>query len=296
MRGLTRRPLLALVLMAMLSVAFTVSPVLAVLSPIYYPCPVGFSASPTTGYAPLYVQFTDKTDWCWATPTAGEPEGIPCNWVVTWDFGDGGTAVRRVEAVGDVPLFDSDHTYTKPGKYTVTLTYEWECEAAAPGDTVRPSKLSFTETRKMYITVLEKEKERKLEPADMLVSYLNIDPQQVLPGQEVTVSANICNSGQEAGTKTASLAVNGVAEQSQTVGVSGGSCQKVSFRVARTVPGTYQVSIDGMTGQFSVLAPRTVTNTVASQQDVGLGTAGIAAIAAVGIALVIALVMLFKKD
>jgi len=295
MRGLTRKPVLALVVMVMLSFVLSAGPVLAIPMPVHYPCPVGFSASPTAGYAPLYVQFEDKTDWCTGT-TSGELEGVPCDWIVTWDFGDGGTAVRHAAADFDVPPFDSDHTYTRPGSYTVTLTYEWECELAAPGDAVRPGRATFTETRKMYITVLEKEKERKLEPADMLVSYLNIDPQQVLPGQEVTVSANVCNSGEEDGTKTASLAVNGVAEQSQTVGVSGGSCQQVSFRVARAVPGTYQVSIDGMTGQFSVLAPRTVTNMVASQQDVGLGTAGIAAIAAVGIALVVALVMLFKKD
>jgi len=286
--------------MILLSVLSAATPVMAgiIVIPLWNPCPVGFSAHPTSGYAPLYVQFRDETDWCETTLQAEDP-GIPpmeCEWVVTWDFGDGGTAVRHAAADLDVPPFDSDHTYTRPGSYTVTLTYEFQCEAFAPGDTVQPSKLSFTETRKMYVTVLEKEKEREMEPADMLVSYLNIDPQQVLPGQEVIVSANICNSGEEAGTKTASLAVNGVAEQSQTVGVSGGSCQQVSFRVARAVPGTYQVSIDGMTGQFSVLAPRTVTTMVASQQDVGLGTAGIAAIAAVGIALVVALVMLFKKD
>ncbi len=295
MRGFVKKPVLALVLMVMLSVAFAASPVLAVPSPIEHPCPVGFSATPTTGYAPLYVQFSDQTDWCMSTTTSDEPEGVPCGWVVTWDFGDGRTAVRHVAAIEDVPPFDSDHTYTKPGKYTVSLTYEWECEAFAPGD-VAPRTLAFTETRKMYITVLEKEKERETEPADMLVSYLNIDPQQVLPGQEVIVSANICNSGEEAGTKTASLAVNGVAEQSQTVGVSGGSCQQVSFRVTRAVPGTYQVSIDGMTGQFSVLAPRTVQASVPSQQDTGLGTAGTATIVAVGIALAIALVMLFRKD
>jgi len=219
---------------------------------------------------------------------------MKCEWVVTWDFGDGGTAVRHEAALEHVPPFDSDHTYTKPGKYTVSLTYEWVCTETEPGRF--PLPYSFTEIRKMYIEVLVKEKERELEPADMLVSYLNIDPQQVLPGQEVIVSANVCNSGEEDGTKTASLSVNGAAEQSQTVGVSGGSCQQVSFRVTRAVPGTYQVSIDGMTGQFSVLAPRTVTNTVASQQNTGRGTAGIAAIIAVGVALVIALVMVFKKD
>jgi hypothetical protein len=242
------------------------------------------------------VQFTDETDWCTPTPppVSGEPEtAIACEWEVTWDFGDGGTAVQHVGAAEDVPRVDGEHTYTTPGKYTVSLTYELMC--AEPEPQRSPAPYKYTETRKMYIEVLKMERE-EAEPAKMLVSYLNVDPQQVLPGQEVTVSANICNSGEEDGTKTASMAVNGVAEQSQTVGVSGGSCQQVSFRVTRAVPGTYQVSVDGMVGQFSVLAPRTVQASVPSQQETGLGTAGIAAIVAVGIALAIALVVLLKKE
>jgi len=90
--------------------------------------------------------------------------------------------------------------------------------------------------------------------------------------------------------------VNGVAEQSQSVAVSGGACQTVVFYVSRAVPGTYQVSIDGMQSQFSVLAPRTVQASVPSQQDTGLGTAGLVAIIVVGLALIGSLVVLFKRS
>ena len=148
---------------------------------------------------------------------------------------------------------------------------------------------------KAYITIAKADKGDDAEPAQMGVSYLNIDPTQVLPNQEVIVSANVCNQGEERGTKTVSLMVNGNAEQSQTVAVSGGACQQVTFRVSQPIPGTYQVAIDGMTGQFSVLAPRTVTNNVPSQQDNGLGTAGIIAIVAVVIVLIVALVVIFKQ-
>lgn len=89
--------------------------------------------------------------------------------------------------------------------------------------------------------------------------------------------------------------MNGDAVDSQSVGVSGGACQQVVFRVSRAVPGSYQVAVDGMVGQFSVLAPRTVTNTVASQQNIGVGTTGIAAIIAILVVLVIALVVVFRK-
>jgi hypothetical protein len=70
----------------------------------------------------------------------------------------------------------------------------------------------------------------------------------------------------------------------------------VVFKTSRAVPGTYQVAIDGMVGQFSVLAPRTVTNNVPSQQSTGLGTAGIIAIIAVLIVLIVALILVFRRD
>ena len=147
---------------------------------------------------------------------------------------------------------------------------------------------------KAYITIEETDDD-DVEEARMSVAYLNVDPMQVLPNQEVVVSANVCNQGEERGTKTVSLMVNGNAEQSQTVSVSGGACQQVSFRVSQPIPGTYQVAIDGMTGQFSVLAPRTVTNNVPSQQDTGLGTWGIVAIIAVIVVLIVALIVIFRK-
>ena len=229
--------------------------------------PVGINAKfkgvARSGEPGLKVEFTDLS-----TPAPG------CEideWL--WEFGDGDTSDEQ----------NPSHVYTREGVFTVTLTVTDSCHYTS------------TVTMKAYITIA-KEKEREGgEPANMVVSYLLIDPLQVLPGQEVVVSGNICNQGDERGTKTVSLMVNGNAEQSQTVGVSGGSCQQVTFRLSRAVPGTYQVAIDGMTGQFSVLAPKTVTNNVPSKQDTGLGTAGIIAIIAIAIALVAALIFLFRR-
>jgi len=57
-----------------------------------------FSAAPTSGTAPLAVQFTDTSS------------GSPTAW--TWNFGDGTGATTQNPA----------HTYTAAGTYTVTLT------------------------------------------------------------------------------------------------------------------------------------------------------------------------------
>lgn len=57
-----------------------------------------FTASPTSGNAPMLVQFTDTSD------------GNPNFW--TWNFGDGTISKSR----------NPYHLYTKPGKYSVSLT------------------------------------------------------------------------------------------------------------------------------------------------------------------------------
>ena len=83
----------------------------AVLPPV-----ADFTASPTEGYAPLTVQFIDRS--------SGAITGR------SWAFGDGGSDT--------VP--DPVHTYNNPGVYTVTLT------VSGPGG-------SHTLTRPNYITV-----------------------------------------------------------------------------------------------------------------------------------------------
>jgi hypothetical protein len=57
----------------------------------------GFSATPTSGYAPLTVKFTDTST------------GSPTTWI--WDFGDGTNSTLR----------NPFHEYRMPGTYNVTL-------------------------------------------------------------------------------------------------------------------------------------------------------------------------------
>jgi PKD repeat protein len=76
-----------------------------------------FSATPTSGVAPLLVNFTNASTGLYDT--------------CAWDFGDGGTSSSCVNPT---------HTYTTPGVVTVTLTVD--------GD-LGPN----TRTRSSYISV-----------------------------------------------------------------------------------------------------------------------------------------------
>ncbi len=78
-----------------------------------------FTGTPTSGTAPLTVQFTDLST------------GGPTMW--SWDFGDGETSM----------LGSPSHTYQQPGTYTVTLT--------ASSQTCGPS----TKVKEGYITVTQ---------------------------------------------------------------------------------------------------------------------------------------------
>jgi len=75
-----------------------------------------FTATPTSGLAPLIVQFTDTS------------AGSPTSWA--WTFGDGNTSTAQ----------NPQHTYAAPGLYTVTLNATNEYG-------------SDTETKTDYITV-----------------------------------------------------------------------------------------------------------------------------------------------
>ncbi len=78
-----------------------------------------FSGDPTSGYAPLTVQFTDLST------------GSPTSW--SWDFGDG---------VGTSTVQNPSYTYNNVGTYTVSLT-------------ATNSYGSDSETKVDYITVTE---------------------------------------------------------------------------------------------------------------------------------------------
>jgi len=276
---------------------------------------VDFSATPTAGEAPLHVRFTDETTIVY-TNEQGIPlsdvfaklanVGVECdldpNYTRLWEFGDGNTSTAA----------NPTHVYHRPGQYTVTLTLFFNClnnftdsilplDSLLPGGTVDQPIEPYTanETKELYITVLEREAMLEgPEPAKMVVAYLDISPQEVVQGQELEISVNVCNQGGQKGSRSVALMINGHSEQSQTVVVSPGSCQEVLFRTFKTVPGSYEVWVEGATGSFSVmpLFPGYVVREAPPAESQGIGTAGIVTIVIVLIVLGVGLVLILKKE
>ena len=124
-------------------------------------------------------------------------------------------------------------------------------------------------------------------PAGLSASALSISPQQVQPGQDVTISISVANTGGETGSYNAILYINSVVEDSQSVSVAAGTSKNVIFTVSKSQAGVYDVSVAGQSGQFEVVS----TSWFAG---VGLGTGGIIAIVAVVIILIVAVVFILR--
>ena len=274
---------------------------------------VDFSATPTAGEAPLHVRFTDETTIVYTNDEGGIPlhrafarlANVPVkcdldpDYTRLWEFGDGATSTDA----------NPTHVYRRAGEYTVTLTVFFNClttESILPLDALLPcgtvdqpvEPYTASETKELYITIYQEEAALEgPEPAKMVVAYLDISPQEVVQGQELEISVNLCNRGGEKGSRNVALMINGHSEQSQTVVVSPGSCQTMLFRTFKTVPGSYEVWVEGATGSFSVmpLFPGYVVREAPPTKPQGLGTAGIVTIVIVLIVLGVGLVLILRR-
>jgi ethanolamine utilization microcompartment shell protein EutS len=80
------------------------------------------------------------------------------------------------------------------------------------------------------------------------VSDLVIYPTVVNPGQVVTISCTVTNTGSEAGSYTLTLGGDFMADQIVTL--APGQSKVVAFEVTPAAAKTYVVSVDGLSGSF----------------------------------------------
>lgn len=89
-------------------------------------------------------------------------------------------------------------------------------------------------------------------PAIFEVNGMNVTPAEVYPNKTVTVSVKVANTGDLAGSIEIILKINDAVKQTQTVSVSGGRSQTVSFSVVSGPAGNYIVEVNGLTSKFTV--------------------------------------------
>ena len=91
-----------------------------------------------------------------------------------------------------------------------------------------------------------------LAPAAFTSSSLSISPLEVDVGETVTIGIMVSNTGEEEGSYTITLKINGVAEETKEITLAGGASETVTFTTARDKAGIYSVDVDGLTDSFTV--------------------------------------------
>jgi len=92
-------------------------------------------------------------------------------------------------------------------------------------------------------------------PAAFSLSALTVQPAEANPGELVTITVEVANTGGTAGSYTVVLQLNGMKETEKSVTVAAGSSEIVTFSVTREVAGSYSVTVDGLSASFTVAAP-----------------------------------------
>jgi hypothetical protein len=75
----------------------------------------------------------------------------------------------------------------------------------------------------------------------------------VKSGESVTISANIANDGGQSGNYNAELMINGETESTKEIALGPGQGKEIVFNVTNVKPGIYDVEIDDLTGEFTIV-------------------------------------------
>jgi hypothetical protein len=93
------------------------------------------------------------------------------------------------------------------------------------------------------------------EPAHFVANGLSATPAEVKVGENVTISLNVANDGEETGSYSVELKIDGQTIDSQMVTLAGGQSETVSFTISEAKAGQYEVTVSGLNGSFTVLKP-----------------------------------------
>jgi hypothetical protein len=92
------------------------------------------------------------------------------------------------------------------------------------------------------------------------ITSLNITPGEVMPGDKVTITAQVANNGDTAGDYEVILELDNRPVDSQKINLAAHSNRTISFTSIPSVVGTYTVDLNGLSGSFKVSPSGTVAS------------------------------------
>ncbi|MCU4751894.1 hypothetical protein OB919_07845 [Halobacteria archaeon AArc-curdl1] len=180
--------------------------------------------------------------------TAGESVTV----TGTYEGGDSDEDVTAALTVDGVVV--SQQTVAVPADSTATVTFEQTLEDPGTipvgiGDEARDVEVSAVETD---------------EPAASLtVSNVSLNTGQIQPGESVTLTANVTNTGELAGERTFDIVVGGFVVETVTVDLEAGETETVTLERTFENAGTYSLAFGGVdAGSVTVVESTLVSASV----------------------------------
>jgi len=97
-----------------------------------------------------------------------------------------------------------------------------------------------------------------LTPAVLLLTRLEISPEEIERGEEIIVFATFINEGQQQGSKLVDLKINNEAVQTKEITLEGGATITVYFNTAvDNDPGLYLASVEDLSTSFNIISATT---------------------------------------
>ncbi len=97
--------------------------------------------------------------------------------------------------------------------------------------------------------------ETPLEPAEFTLSNLQVSPSTVEPGEDVTVTLTVKNTGELAGSYSVDVILDGETVETTSNTLDGGASDTAIVTVSSEEEGIHTVTVDGLEAQFSVETP-----------------------------------------
>ena len=92
-----------------------------------------------------------------------------------------------------------------------------------------------------------------IRPAKFEWASLTLTPSEIEAGNTVAITTDVCNKGDVNGTCTAVLSVNDETVEEEIIDIKAGETKQVSFSFTADNPGTYDITVNGVTGILEVL-------------------------------------------
>jgi hypothetical protein len=129
----------------------------------------------------------------------------------------------------------------------------------APGQSEQITlELTRSQAGKYKVSLGDKESTLTVEkpsPPDFRLSNLEINPTKADICENVVVTAKVTNFGASQGIYTAVLKIDGVTNQTQKLTVPAGAYCMLCFKISKSLPGTYTVSLGDLSSQLVVNEP-----------------------------------------